>query len=189
MKTLIKILSVVAFAAVTFALVGFTSSSAYQLGRAEKEYTMATVAYGESVTRGQWVVYKFSDASEAGYDTGAVVGTIATENSGMVAGVADSGGDSGAMIRIVTRGFVNFAKIDGVDSGATGIARGEALAIAPKAGYAGSAMGTYPYAAASTAQAAGTQIIGYAVDAVTGRLNAAAFADTSTTYDVYVMCR
>ena len=189
-KHMIKVLAVMAIAAVTAAMFGFTSEDVYRRGKQDAEYSWVTA--GCEINKGDWVILE-AGAIETndGLDTGSIVYTVATENTRMCLGVAAMDADTEAMIKIMTRGFCDYAKIDGVDSGVTGIIRGSPLSIAAKLGYAGSAQQTAPLSvtAANYSNLPTPQVIGVAIDAVTGRLNAAAFADTNTSYDVYVMCR
>lgn len=183
-KVLITLLALTAVAAVSF---GFTSSYAYQYGKKDIEFTMAVAE--RDIDKGQWVVMSYSGAlASDDCETGAVVTITATENTNSVVGVAMMDADTGAMLKIQTYGLCSYAKVDGVDSGGnttTTMARGLAINPTAKLGYAGAYITTVGAAAVPV----GTQIAGYLVDAVTGRASAAAFADTSTSYDVFITCR
>lgn len=185
--SLLVVMLVMAAAAVSY---GFTTSGTYSYGKGDGETTMAVVAQtGAPIYAGQWVVTEFSD--EQGYETGAVVVACSTENSGRVIGVAETGGDTGAFIRIRTWGKT-VAYLNGADSGTGGgITTGTILAGGRWTGTAGAASTfltaqSTADAAISAAQAATTRICGFALETVattdTGSLRA-------QTYDVFVMCR
>lgn len=168
----------------------FDSSDYYWYGRDNPEHTMGVVAQtGAAVTAGQWVAYSFTD--EQGLETGAVVEAVAEENSARILGVAETGGDTGAHIRIITRGYTT-AFIQGGDSGATGIVNGTVLTSSLTRGAAGSAaMYMTDVAGAgfggdvvTTAQLALTRIVGISCGAVAATDTAA-----TTRYPVIVLCR
>lgn len=182
MKKIIAILAVLAMSSTLFA---FTSEDVYRLGKQDREVTWGVVAYGISISAGQWVMLASTD--NQGYDTAAVVtnDNSGYENSPLVYGVAEMSADSGSMIRIVTRGYTT-AYVNGADtSTAAGIAQGAPLALSYVDGAAGSTTVTGGAGVAtSAAQAAGTKVCAVAMATV-------ASTDTGlyNKYAVYVTCR
>jgi len=177
------VLAVLAMSAVAYA---FNSTTGYQLGKQDVEYTMATVASNITISKGQWVMLAMSDGQ--GYDSGAVVtnATASYENSPLVVGVADQTGDSGQIIRIITRG-VTTAFVNGSDtSSASGISQGNALSLSFVNGAAGSVTrtGSGSGEATSAVQAAATKVCGIALATVSA-------SDTGlyNKYSVLVTCR
>lgn len=181
---LLAIVLVMAIAVVAF---GFTSEGVYNYGKQDKEVSMAVVAGGVTVTAGQAVYIAYADTQSL--DTAAVVTNSGVEN-GAVFGIAESGGTGGTMIRVVTRGYVASAFVNGYDSGAAaGVVRGTILSGSVKNGAIGAAStfmtaATAANAAITAAQAAAT--VPFAIS-----LGTVASTDTGGAYKypVYVFGR
>ena len=169
---------------------GFSSTGSYSFGKGDKEYTMAVS--GQAITVGQWVVIADSAVvADRECETASVVVLTSTENAGPCLGVATASVDTGVLFTVQTRGWCDYAKVDGVDSasaqtGLTNLPVRTSLAITARSGYAGAAAGLLTTVSAAPV---GTQIVGFLLEPVTGRANSAAFADTNTSYAVYVTAR
>jgi len=164
----------------------FESSSIFN-GFSDDEYTPAMVA-GEPIVKGEWVVVAIGSALTTGATSGyrmdtcvVAVTSPATENYGLVRGVALQSADTGQYVQVMTQGYC-LAYVDGSDSSAAGgISAAAPLSLTDKAGYAGAAAyvsGTTPTAT----QAATTKIIGYALYDI-------AITDTTSLHRVYVTGR
>lgn len=185
MKRAMMFLAMVAVVAASGMAYSFTSSDVYVRGKVDNEYTRVTA--GRDIDAGQWVVMSYSAAlTDDGLDTCSIVTLNDTENQSSVVGLAMHDADTGAYLTVLTYGYASIAKVDGEDSDGNTLVRNHPLAITARAGYAGGYQ--YEVRNRGVAAPAGTQRVGYLIDAVTGA-QSGGFADTSTAYHVLVNCR
>jgi hypothetical protein len=159
MKKAIAAVTMLMVLAIAGAAFSFSSTSSYSYGKADREVSMAVVASDVSIKAGQWVMLAAAD--DQGLETGAVVTNVTSgaENSGLVYGVAEQSGDSGAMINVRFRG-VTTAYINGADSTvAAGLSQGNALSLSSVSGAAGGT-NLVGGVAVTAAQAASTNVCG-----------------------------